>query len=476
MSDDVQQGSDFEQLKRLAKQQDAEKQAQVAKDLAQKAKDSAAKQAAQDAKDRAEKERAKALLRRREEEQKRRQAEMEKLAAQKEQWKKQRQEQIQKLAQQSQKPKEKTVTKKMIRAKERAGLGKQASSGKSSSSYEHLPLTRQEKRERREREMLGISLRASKATSPAKVSGETSSLRGPTNAAPGSGQSNGLRGPPSAGSAPTSSAVRMASTNSSKPRQPAVQADATPVHSSAALRLLEEQLTKSTAAREKILRTPPSKEKEIKLRDADAAERDLRRRIAMEKKKMEERQMARIRAGLPPESPPPPSIKRGADRDEQLSNSGSKKVRTDVQAFSSSPARRESARERFLREEKERKAAKKQGQAAAAASGKSMKYDEDSDDDSLADSEDEEMDDFIDDEDEGGEVDIWSIMNPGKDRSRYLRPIEDSDEDDMEADMDSVLREEMRSARVARDEDKREEEMLRQRELEKAAKKRRAGR
>jgi len=61
---------------------------------------------------------------------------------------------------------------------------------------------------------------------------------------------------------------------------------------------------------------------------------------------------------------------------------------------------------------------------------------------------------------------IWKIM--GKDRRQYTaNPIFSDEEDDMEADIDDVLEEEGRAARLARLEDQREEERLRQHELDK---------
>ncbi|WAQ82026.1 hypothetical protein PtA15_2A339 [Puccinia triticina] len=61
---------------------------------------------------------------------------------------------------------------------------------------------------------------------------------------------------------------------------------------------------------------------------------------------------------------------------------------------------------------------------------------------------------------------IWKIM--GKDRRQYTaKPIFSDEEDDMEADVDDVLEEEGRAARLAKLEDQREEERLRQHELEK---------
>jgi protein SPT2 len=63
---------------------------------------------------------------------------------------------------------------------------------------------------------------------------------------------------------------------------------------------------------------------------------------------------------------------------------------------------------------------------------------------------------------------IWKIF--GKDRKKYASRMVDSD-DDMEADAGSVLQEELRSARQAREEDLREEQREKEREREKMLRK-----
>lgn len=458
----TQQGSDFEQLKRLAQQQDAEKQACIARNLAQKEKETVFRRAAEDARAKAERERTRELLRKREEEKKRRRLEEENLEAQREQWKKKRQEQLQKAAQLANREKEQIVTKKMIRVKEKVGLGKGAVSSKaslsSSSTYEHLPLTRQEKRERREKEMLGIPLRRSNAAVNGKGTAKGSGQEPSSEA-----RSTAMRGPTSV----TSSAEG--------PSNPCVAAGGSPAITRtppskvrSAETALQEQLDTLMLTRRKLSRLKSMKQNAVKLREAEAAEKDLRRRIAMDRKREEDRNMARIRAGLLPESPPlrhpPPPHKRDL---EPQGGPSAKKARGAGESAAASAPRCETARERFLREERERKAQKKQGESSAATSGKSMRFEEDSD----SDDDGYEIDDFIDDGDEGDKVDIWSIINPGKDRAKYIRPVEDSDDDKMETDMDGVFREEMRSARVAREEDKREEEALKRKELEKIKKK-----
>lgn len=123
------------------------------------------------------------------------------------------------------------------------------------------------------------------------------------------------------------------------------------------------------------------------------------------------------------------------------------------------PNRRETARDRFIREQ----AAKKTG------SSKRTYALSDSQSDSL------ESDEYDSDDDEGDHNatldvrdEIWKMF--GKDRKAYAQQRVDSD-DDMEADAASVLQEELRSAKQARLEDQREEELERQREQAKLLRK-----
>lgn len=143
------------------------------------------------------------------------------------------------------------------------------------------------------------------------------------------------------------------------------------------------------------------------------------------------------------------------------------------------PPKRETPRDKFLREEAERKKqlekAKRAKQATSFVEEDSDEEDEEGSDD---DSEEDGSDSEEDEEDEDDEPpskrkkvsdEIWKMFNR-RDKSEYLARDVDSD-DDMEADMESVRREEERSARLARLEDKREEEALRRREQEKAQRK-----
>lgn len=342
----------------------------------------------------------------------------------------------------------------------------------SQSAADYLPLTRAEKRERREREVLGLDIRRPKATSSNGANGNAvagpSSLRGP----------QGSIGGTSASSTPD---------RFIKAKLPSKASAIAP--STGVLGSLEKELKTTISDRKALDARPPSKENLLKVRDLEAAERDLRRRIAMERKKEQDRQLARIRAGLPPEPELP-------DEEEDNVGGSAQKKRKLAEGSSSSPSkttpgRPESARERFVREEAGRKA-QKQAKAATAASPASKKgkrsmqfaetastdessngeySDEDEDDDSDADS-------FIDDNPSPlgtGPLreDIWSIMNPGKDKKKYLSRavIDDSDDDDMEVGMDSVLQEEMRSSRQAREDDKREEMLLKKQAEEKARRK-----
>ncbi|SPO21828.1 uncharacterized protein UTRI_01321_B [Ustilago trichophora] len=140
------------------------------------------------------------------------------------------------------------------------------------------------------------------------------------------------------------------------------------------------------------------------------------------------------------------------------------------------PPRRETARDRFIREQEEKKRL-----AASDASGRAAddgrrgggrrsrspdEYDSEEDD-----YEDEYESDGMDDDDGGAQNyrdEIWKMF--GKDRKKYASRVVDSD-DDMEADAASVLQEELRSSKQAREEDLREEQLEKQREREKLLRK-----
>ncbi|SPO38638.1 uncharacterized protein PSFLO_04117 [Pseudozyma flocculosa] len=166
------------------------------------------------------------------------------------------------------------------------------------------------------------------------------------------------------------------------------------------------------------------------------------------------------------------------------------KVARDKDSAASSPApmRRETERDRFIREQEEKKAAKARGEIAAdarpkghRASDRDLRHHRRS---SSNESEESEADSFVADSESGSDRstggrggdpnlrdEIWKLF--GKDRKQYASRVVDSD-DDMEADASAVLQEELRSARQAREEDKREEELERKREREKALRKKAA--
>ncbi|KAJ9477707.1 hypothetical protein PHBOTO_001259 [Pseudozyma hubeiensis] len=142
------------------------------------------------------------------------------------------------------------------------------------------------------------------------------------------------------------------------------------------------------------------------------------------------------------------------------------------------PPRRETARDRFIREQEEKKKAAAAGRSDhndRRGGGRSARsadeYDDEEDDYS-----DEYDSEGVDDDDDGGRGgggqnyrdEIWKLF--GKDRKKYASRVVDSD-DDMEADAASVLQEELRSSRHAREEDLREEQMEKQREREKLLRK-----
>ncbi|CUS22569.1 LAQU0S06e01024g1_1 [Lachancea quebecensis] len=86
------------------------------------------------------------------------------------------------------------------------------------------------------------------------------------------------------------------------------------------------------------------------------------------------------------------------------------------------------------------------------------------------DEEEEDLDDFIeDDEEEQGfnRDEIWAIFNKGKRRQNFEN---DYDSDDMEANEMEIFEEEERATKMARLEDKREEEWLKRHEQEKKRK------
>lgn len=141
----------------------------------------------------------------------------------------------------------------------------------------------------------------------------------------------------------------------------------------------------------------------------------------------------------------------------------SAKKKERVEAEPPAIKRRETARDRFLREEEERRQERKKHS--------SQKYEEDDDESEEEEDEDEYESEGIDDEEDSPDIrdQIWQMF--GRNRSAYVNKNIDDSDDDMEADMQSVAREEARSARLARLEDEREERELRKREQEKAAKK-----
>ena len=155
----------------------------------------------------------------------------------------------------------------------------------------------------------------------------------------------------------------------------------------------------------------------------------------------------------------------------------SKAVKDDSKQAASPapPPKRETERDRFIREQEAKKAAKLRAPDRNEGSGR--RHDEEDSDAGSYDEEEDEYETEGDDEEEatGGmsyRDEIWKIF--GKDRRKYASRDVESD-DDMEADASAVLREEMRSAREAREEDLREEEALRRHEREKALRKKAVG-
>jgi protein SPT2 len=71
----------------------------------------------------------------------------------------------------------------------------------------------------------------------------------------------------------------------------------------------------------------------------------------------------------------------------------------------------------------------------------------------------------------GSGFDIWSIMNPGRERSNYLARDVVSDDEDMEADLNVLEREEALSRKIAKKEEEEAEEEERRHAEEKKRKK-----
>lgn len=257
--------------------------------------------------------------------------------------------------------------------------------------------------------MLGLDLRRPKAPSA------SSPIAGPSRLASAGSSSTPLK-------------------SASSARNPSINSKGAPIKkatTSAILRSLERQLVQAERAHKDARALPASKESSIKIRDSEGRERDLRRKIAMERKAEEERQLARIRAGLPP------LVDEGGSSEDEgrgrtANGSAGKKAKASGTTSPDGPRRPETAREKFLREEAERKQASTSKHAAVkSAKGtpsqskkqKSMHFSESEDDsedeeDDDSDEDDDDDDGFIDDGDEEGGYDIWSIMNPGKDKSK----------------------------------------------------------
>lgn len=226
-------------------------------------------------------------------------------------------------------------------------------------------------------------------------------------------------------SSPSSSPLRQPSkaaapSKASSPRQPLPSSPARhqlPKMTTPSLQGLEAELAKAQADREHYEALSESKENLAKLKMAEANERDLRRRVAMERKRLESKQLAKIRSGV--------AAEQGRADDEESQEKGT----NGAVAGASRP---ETARERFVREEAERKAAasakgKSKSDGKVKASKKSMEFDESLDEESEDDEDEDDDDDgFIDDGEDEGQYDIWSIMNPGKDKSKWVSLAETS--------------------------------------------------
>ncbi|PWZ01108.1 SPT2-domain-containing protein [Testicularia cyperi] len=194
----------------------------------------------------------------------------------------------------------------------------------------------------------------------------------------------------------------------------------------------------------------------------------------------------------PGSTPPPPAASRKSDNATDNSTKRGKDVKTKNGTAATDPGpastapKRETARDRFIREQEAKKqagAAKTNGNgdvAGARPSGRpsSGRAREDAYSSEYSSQDPDEYDSYDDEDDEEDDAggasnyreEIWKIF--GKDRKAYASRVVDSD-DDMEADAESLLREEMQSAKQARQEDLREEQLERERERQKALRKKR---
>lgn len=127
--------------------------------------------------------------------------------------------------------------------------------------------------------------------------------------------------------------------------------------------------------------------------------------------------------------------------------------------------RKETPRERFIREEAERKA------ALAAKHDAGEQYGDDDSGHSEEDGHDDEdsaADSFIDDDEEQAQSELHEVLGMFRRGRQPVRYDEDDSDSDMEAGINDVNREELRSARLAREEDEREQALEFQHAEEKA--------
>jgi hypothetical protein len=116
-------GGDFEALKQLAKQQDADRQANLARERAAKEQQAAKAQAARDARERQERENSRRLLKLKEDQKKRKAEAEEEMEMKRAELRKRKREREQKAEEVAKTTKTKLITSKMIRQREKAGLG-----------------------------------------------------------------------------------------------------------------------------------------------------------------------------------------------------------------------------------------------------------------------------------------------------------------------------------------------------------------
>lgn len=174
-----------------------------------------------------------------------------------------------------------------------------------------------------------------------------------------------------------------------------------------------------------------------------------------------------------PGAPVRPEVLETARRKELAASAGAKRGRAEdtvagltkkkAKAEPAAPPRKETARERFIREEAERKARR--------AEEPERLPDQPESDEEGYDDEDSEADSFIDDDGPDVQDQLHEVLGAFRRGRAPVRYDEEDSDSDMEAGAFDVNREELRSARLAKEEDLREQELEERHAEEKARRK-----